>query len=292
MPPIRVCGHAEIQQRLHPVPLTGHKYTMGQVLCLGGSAAMPGAVTLASQAALKSGAGMLRAFVPGRVKGLLLQHLIEAVADTGKNPDILTEQDLPALLERMREKSRVVLAGPGFGRAPESGRLLRSLLEKITLPVVLDADALYHLQPEHIRKIPASAVITPHAGEFARLTGEHVKVILNAPLEFAVKFAAGNGCTVHLKGSTSLTALPSGAVFLHTGGVPGMATAGSGDVLAGMIAAFIAQGHPAEDAVLIAAFYHGEAGRTAAGTLGNRSVTASSLLEFLPSVLKSGEVLA
>ncbi|MFO7840739.1 MAG: NAD(P)H-hydrate dehydratase [Fidelibacterota bacterium] len=291
VPSIILCDHEEITTRLRPIAVTGHKYTMGQVLCLGGSAAMPGAVTLASQAALKSGAGMLRAFVPRKVKNILLHHLIETVVDIAEDEDILIERDLPQLRKLMREKSRVLLAGPGFGRAPESGRLLRSIAAECTLPLVLDADALFHLQPQHIKKIRSPRVITPHAGEFARLLNKDTEEVLNAPLEYAKEFAVENECILHLKGSTSLTALPSGAVYLHVGGVPGMATAGSGDVLAGMIAAFIAQGHPPEDATLIAAYYHGKAGQAAAETLGNRSITASALLKYLPPVLKKDEVL-
>ena len=291
-PEIRNFDHTEARERLRPVPVTGHKYTMGEVLCLGGSAAMPGAAILASRAVLLSGAGMLRALVPGRVKELLLTHLIEAVVHTAADPGILSERDLPQLRRLAKDKSRVILAGPGFGRAAESGRLLRAVLDSAALPLVLDADALWHLKPQHLRSCSAPAVITPHAGEFARLLDRSTEEVLDAPLELAKAFADTNGTIVHLKGSTSITALPGAGVFLHAGGAPGMATAGSGDVLAGMIASFIAQGHAPEAAVPLAAWYHGAAGKAAAAALGNRSVTASALLAYLPAVLKSDEVLA
>ncbi|MBN2780748.1 MAG: NAD(P)H-hydrate dehydratase [Candidatus Marinimicrobia bacterium] len=291
VPDIRLCDHDTAAARLKPIPLTGHKYKMGQVLCLGGSAAMPGAVTLASQAALKSGSGMLRAYVPGQVKPFLLNHLPEAVADAGENAEMLVTRDLPRI-RGLLSKSAAVLIGPGLGRAPESGRLVRMLLQEIRLPLVLDADALFHVTAAQIKSAAAPAIITPHAGEFAGLIKKEIPAVMEASVELAVKFAIETGAIVHLKGSTSLTALPSGAVYLHLTGAPGMATAGSGDLLAGLIASFLAQGHSPEDAVLIGATYHGLSGQAAAAALGNRSMIASDMLTYLPLVLKDDEVLA
>jgi ADP-dependent NAD(P)H-hydrate dehydratase / NAD(P)H-hydrate epimerase len=291
LPSVALCDHGIIKSHLKPVKITGHKYSMGQVLCLGGSAAMPGAVTLAAQAALKSGAGIVRALVPKAVKPLLLQHLIEAIADEGGDNNILIESDLPHI-RALCEKSGAVLLGPGLGQSPESGRLTRALVRELTLPLILDADALSALHPDDLKNCPAPRVITPHAGEFARLTGKSNEEVIHDPIGLALELACGTGTIVHLKGSTSLTALPSGDVFLHVDGAPGMATAGSGDLLAGMITSFIAQGHSAEDATLIGAWYHGKAGRAAADALGNRSMTAGDMLRFLPELLKRDEVLA
>jgi NAD(P)H-hydrate epimerase len=289
VPQVSLCDHDIIKTLLKPIQVTAHKYSMGQVLCLGGSAAMPGAVTLAAQAALKSGAGILRALVPGSVKQILLQHLIEAIADEGQDRQILIESDLPRI-HALCEKSRAVLLGPGLGRSPASGRLARTLVRELPLPMVLDADALFALHPGDLKECPAPRVITPHAGEFARLLGITTEEVLLSPIDRSLALARETGATVHLKGSTSLTALPSGAVFLHGDGAPGMATAGSGDLLAGMIASFIAQGHPPEDATLIGAYYHGKAGQAAAAALGNRYMTASDILHFLAPLLKQDEV--
>lgn len=290
LPPMQLCVHETIKERLRPISITGHKYSVGQVLCVGGSAAMPGAVTLAAQAALKSGAGMLHAVVPKSVKPILLQHIIEAIANTGQNEDILTEQDM-SLIRSLSKKSRALLAGPGLGRAAASGRLLRALLQQNHLPLILDADGLFHIQPKDLKAANYPVVITPHAGEFARLIQKEVRDILDAPIALALDFAVTTDTIVHLKGSTSLTALPSGDVFIHNTGAPGMATAGSGDLLAGMIVSFATQGHSLEDATLIAAYYHGMAGQAAAETLGHRGMTASDILHHVPGVLKEDEVL-
>ncbi|MCD6337043.1 MAG: hypothetical protein J7M01_02275, partial [Candidatus Marinimicrobia bacterium] len=113
-PEMYLCDHDLVREILNPVSLTGHKYSAGQVLAVGGSAAMPGAVTLASLAVLKSGAGMLRAFVPETVKPFLLKQMIEAIVTTGENKNILTDNDLSQILA-LQEKSRTMVLGPGMG---------------------------------------------------------------------------------------------------------------------------------------------------------------------------------
>jgi NAD(P)H-hydrate epimerase len=289
-PVMFLCDHDFVKHHLLPVSLTGHKYTAGQVLCVGGSAAMPGAVTLASLAVLRSGAGMLRALIPGKIKDLFLQKLIEGIVTVSAHPDYLTIDDLPAILQ-LTEKSKAMVIGPGLGRDAATGKLVHAVIEKCMLPMVLDADALYFLESESLKSHQAELIITPHLGEFSRLTGLDTDEIKNDPVRHALSLATKTDTIVHLKGSTSLTALPSGRVFLHATGAPGMATAGSGDLLAGLIASFIAQGHTPENAILIAAYYHGMAGQAAAEQLGNRSMIASDILENIPKVLKLDEVL-
>ncbi|MEA2077701.1 MAG: NAD(P)H-hydrate dehydratase [Candidatus Marinimicrobia bacterium] len=286
-----LCDHELVREKLNPIAVTGHKYSAGQVLCVGGSAAMPGAVTLTSLAVLKSGAGMVRSFVPETVKPILLKQMIEAIVTTGENKDILTDKDLTEILA-LQEKSRAMIIGPGMGREPATGELIRALLKEINIPAVLDADALFHLSKEELKNKNTELIITPHTGEFARLMKIKTEDVLDAPIERALELAVDTNTIVHLKGSTSLTALPSGIVYIHSTGAPGMATAGSGDLLAGMIASFIAQGHKPEDAVLIAVYYHGTAGQAAAEVLGNRSLIASDILEHIPLLLKKDEVLS
>ena len=286
-----LCDHDYVREHLKPVSITGHKYSAGQVVCIGGSAAMPGAVTLASLAVLRSGAGMLRALIPGSIKDLFLQKAIESIVTNTTHPDHLTAEDLPAALD-LQEKSKAMLVGPGMGRQPATGELVRALLKACRIPLVMDADALFHIDTKDLADKNCDLIITPHMGEFARLTGSSVQEIQKDPIGSARDLAVGTGTIVHLKGSSSLTALPTGGVFIHAGGAPGMATAGSGDLLAGMIAAFIAQGHTPENAVLIAVYYHGMAGQAAAEALGNRSMIASDILANIPNVLKADEVLA
>ncbi|MFA6618974.1 MAG: NAD(P)H-hydrate dehydratase [Candidatus Neomarinimicrobiota bacterium] len=288
-PKISLCDHDLIKEKLHPLKITGHKFSAGQVLCIGGSAAMPGAVTLASLAALRGGAGMLRAYVPGKVKDILLKHLVEAIVTEGKDPKILTLADLDKIVA-LQEKSKAMVLGPGLGRMPASGELVRALIAQASIPLVLDADGLYFADKGILKKNKAGLILTPHTGEFARLMNISLDKISEDPIARALELALETGSIVHLKGSTSLTALPSGRVFIHPTGAPGMATAGSGDLLAGLIASFTAQGHKAEDAVLIAAYYHGTAGQAAAEQLGNRTMIATDILENIPEILKKDEV--
>lgn len=288
-PKISICDHAFIKEILKPIKITGHKFSAGQVLCIGGSAAMPGAVTLASLAALRGGAGMLRAYVPGKVKDILLKHLIEAIVTEGNDSEFLTLSDLQEILA-LQEKSKAMVLGPGLNRMPASGELVRALVAKASLPLVLDADALFFVSKDDLKKNKAGLTLTPHTGEFARLLNISTDEVLDAPIQRALDLALETKTIVHLKGSTSLTALPSGRVFIHPTGAPGMATAGSGDLLAGLIASFIAQGHSAENATLIAAYYHGTAGQAAAEQLGNRSMIATDILNQLPKILKNDEV--
>ena len=287
---ILLCEHNLVQDILKPVRISGHKFSAGQVLCVGGSAAMPGAVTLASLAVLRGGAGMLKAYVPGKVKDILLKHAIEAIVTEGKDTNNLIIEDLDGILG-LQDKSGAMVLGPGLDRMPASGKLVRALIEQVDIPLVLDADALFFISKDDLKKNTHGIILTPHTGEFSRLTNLSTEEILNDPIQRALDFALETDCIVHLKGSTSLTALPSGRVFIHPTGAPGMATAGSGDLLAGLIASLIAQGHPIEDAVLIAAYYHGTAGQAAANRLGNRSMIASDILNEIPILLKTDEVL-
>lgn len=289
-PKISLCDHDLIKEKLAPIKITGHKFSAGQVLCVGGSAAMPGAVTLASLAVLRGGAGMLRAYVPGEVKVILLKHLVEAIVTESKDPKILTLSDLDAILA-LQVKSKAMVLGPGLDRMPASGELVRALIEKVSIPLVLDADGLYFSDKEILKRNKAGLILTPHTGEFARLMNISTDEVLDDPIGRALELSIETQSIVHLKGSTSLTALPSGRVFIHSTGAPGMATAGSGDLLAGLIASFIAQGHKPENAILLAAYYHGTAGQAAAEQLGNRSMIATDILEKLPEILKNDEVL-
>ena len=289
-PEMYLCDHDLVREILKPIAMTGHKYSAGQVLAVGGSAAMPGAVTLASLAALKSGAGMLRAFVPEAVKPYILKLMIEAIVTTGTAKNSLNKDDLTSILA-LQDKSAAMVIGPGMGREPATGELVRALLSKADIPLVMDADALYHLSIDLLKRKKTDLIITPHTGEFARLMNIGTEDVREAPIERALELARDTNTIVHLKDSTSLTALPSGRVFIHATGAPGMATAGSGDLLAGLIASFIAQGHKPEDAVLIAVYYHGMAGQAAAEELGNRSMIASDILKNIPSVIKKDEVI-
>ena len=203
-------------------------------------------------------------------------------------------EEYTAILEKAAACD-VAVIGPGLGRHPNTERLARSLLCDLTIPVVLDADGINalagHIDVLDSRSAPT--VLTPHAGEFARLTGGSLPV--RDPVAAARGFAKAHRCTLVLKGRGTVTAAQEGKVWLCGTGNPGMAKGGSGDVLAGMIAALLGQKHlngpgtsTAETAAL-AVWLHGKAGDRCAEQYGEYAMLPSDLIEMLPQVLKENE---
>lgn len=261
-----------------------HKGAFGHVLIVAGSPEKPGAGILASYAALKAGAGLCTAAVPPRNRDLtVLAH-----------PEVMTLSFDKAeeLSGRMHEFS-CILAGPGMGDRLSTLNTVSLLLKESRQPVVLDADALNVLHGQTgLFKSSGSRplVLTPHPGEFARLTGKTIKEVQENRLALAREFALTHQVFLVLKGHHTLTATPAGRVWVNQTGNPGMATAGSGDVLGGMIAGFVAQFHPHQPMEMIlaaAVFLHGFAGDLAARQTGEMGLTAGDIVAFIPkSVLK------
>jgi NAD(P)H-hydrate epimerase len=205
---------------------------------------------------------------------------------------------LPPEYEKILERAKrcdVVLIGPGLGRSPETERLVLSLLADLDCPVVLDADGINALAG-HIDVLDARAaltVLTPHEGEFQRLTGCPLPV--QDRLNTARNFAMSHGCILVLKGHSTVTADQTGRVWINTTGNPGMAKGGSGDVLAGMLAALLGQKPLREPRELpgewmaLGAYYHGAAGDLCAKRLGEYGMTPSDLVQALPEILKEQE---
>jgi ADP-dependent NAD(P)H-hydrate dehydratase / NAD(P)H-hydrate epimerase len=240
------------------------KYTSGSVLVVGGTPGMTGAVCLTAEAAFRADAGYVAIATHPDAMPIVEARVLEAVK---------------APLERVDELARrasAVAIGPGLGRGDEERRLVRRLLRELRVPVVVDADALYELEPDDW---PAPRVLTPHAGELARLLDRDD---VDAHRLDAVRAAADRfGCVVLLKGADTLVAAPGEGVLVSATGTPALATAGSGDVLTGIVAAFLAKGVDARLAAAAAAYAHGRAAE-----LGpERGLIASDLVEALPDVL-------
>jgi len=182
----------------------------------------------------------------------------------------------------------VIACGPGLGRTPGVAEFVSGLLERESSPLVLDADALTVLADDPGRLTGSDerdVIITPHAGEMARLTGMSVSDVQAHRLEVAVDFATSRHLYVVLKGHRTVVATPSGHVFINPTGNPGMATGGTGDVLTGMIAAWLAQLLDAEAACKLAVFLHGAAGDLAEASHGQAAMTATDLLDGLGAAL-------
>ena len=265
-------------QLLPPIVRSRHKYQAGYVVGVAGSQAMPGAALLSSFAALRAGAGMMRLLHAADMRphalGLPAEVLAEPL-ESGMN---------------WLEKASAVFVGPGLGTDKKTANLLRDVLAQITCPCVLDADALTLIAQDDL-KFPEQTVITPHRGEMHRLLGREE---LDGPdlLKACQEYVNEKNVVLVLKGGPSFVFLPKplNMPWVVTRGDAGMATAGCGDVLTGVIAALLAQGLRPGHAALAGTYLHGVAGEFAAEELTSYSVVASDVTEHLPEAF--GELLA
>ena len=233
------------------------KYTAGSVLVVGGSRGLTGAPMLAARAAFRADAGYVAVAAPESALPILEASLLEVVKRPlpEDNAGRLLPRSADAILEAA-EKAQAVAIGPGLGRSDGTVELVRILLDRLTLPVVLDADALWELEP-FTRAAPT--VLTPHSGELARLLGGRSREVDAHRLESARRAATRFGAVVLLKGADTIGATPREGVLVATYGTPALATAGSGDVLTGIVAAFLAKGMDARLGAGVAAAAHGVA---------------------------------
>jgi len=266
-----------------------HKGSVGSALVIGGAPGMTGAVVLAARAAARSGAGYVRAAVPMSLQDLVASQLLGPMVfgfgeDEARS---LTTSALPALIEESARADAVALGG-GLGRRPHAAALARELATRLAKPLVLDADALWALSPAEdrlvpaLRLAPAPRVLTPHLGEMARLTGKDAADLEARRIDAARGWAQRWGAVVVMKGAPTVVAAPDGRVSVNPTGTPALATAGTGDVLAGVLVALLAQGLAPFDAARLAAFVHGRAGERAGDERGVPGAIASDLIERLP----------
>ena len=260
-----------------------HKGNFGHVLVVGGQPGMAGAPALAGLAALRSGAGLVTVACPQTVAGIVAgfepsyMTLPLPVDDTGR-------LSAEAAAKIHRHPATVVALGPGLGQSTEIAELVAKLVAGLSVPLVIDADALHALENTpgilELRE-PGSTVLLPHPGEFGRLLGISVAAVQAKRVELAREFAQKHRVVLALKGAGTIIT-DGEAVVQNTTGNPGMATGGTGDVLAGMVAAVLAQGLGGFDAARLACHVHGLAGDLAAANFGQVSMMASDLLNFLP----------
>lgn len=256
---------------------TAHKGDFGRVYILAGSVGYTGAPVLAADGAVRTGSGLVFLGVPEEIWPVVAVKCAEAMPYP-------VERETDALIRRI-SACDAALIGPGLGQSVQTQQLVRRLVTRLELPLVLDADGLnalagaLHLLKE--RKAPT--VLTPHEGEFARLTGCGVPI--KDRVGAAADFAREYGCTVVLKGHNTVTAAPDGRVWINTSGNPGMAKGGSGDVLSGVILSLIGQGFPVEESAAMGVWLHGRAGDFAALDLGEYGMTPTDLVTSLPKAL-------
>lgn len=273
-----------------PLPAPdAHKASLGRVLVVAGSTDYPGAAVLAARGALRSGAGYVVLAAPAAVRPVLQSHLTaEIVTALPDTPDGSLAAAARDAVLAMSARFDAVVLGPGLGRHAATADVVVSLVERLTLPLVLDADALNALAAADVPSLlgarRAPTVLTPHPAEAARLLGVSTGIVQSDRLVHAESLA-GDGRACLLKGARSAVA-GTGRRSLVLPGNPGMATAGTGDVLAGMTGTLLAQGLPPYEAATLAAHLHALAGDAAAAALTETCMTAEDLLDHLPSAMK------
>ena len=285
----------EIPGRLALMPIFArrktdtHKGTYGHVLVVSGSLGKTGAAILAGKAALKAGAGLVT--VATAASGLpivarsMAELMTEPLAETPEGTISAEAVDRAAALAKGRE---AVVVGPGLSTHPSTGEFLYRLLPRLRGPVVIDADGLnlLGLRPDVLARLPRPAILTPHPGEFSRLTGLPTAEVLKRRLELAPSFAVRHNVVLVLKGYRTLVAAPDGRVFINPTGNPGLATGGSGDVLSGIIASLLAQLKDPLLAAVAGVYLHGLSGDLAAGALSEKALVAGDIIRYLPKALR------
>lgn len=270
-------------------PVDAHKGSCGKVFFLAGSIGMTGAAFLCSYAGLYVGAGMVFLGIPAVLNNIMEQKLTEVITlplpDTAGHLNI---EGYERIIEYISSVDAVGI-GPGVGRNTETLELIKKVVLKLDVPMVIDADAIFALstQPELLKEITVPVVITPHPGEMANFLGCSIEDVCRDRIGIARKVAAKYNIIVVLKGARSIIATPNEEVWINPTGNQGMATAGCGDVLTGMIAGFIAQGISPVYATKLSVFLHGLAGDIKAEDKGMLSLIATDILNGIPEAIKS-----
>ena len=274
---------------LPPRNRSGHKGSMGEALFIAGASGYFGAPYFAAMSFLKAGGGYARLAVP--------RSMVSAIAQKGSEIVFIPQEETASgsialgnrnRLVELAEKMDMVVIGPGLSLDPETQQLVRELVKTISAPVLIDGDGISAVSGDMkiVRKRKSPTVLTPHLGEMSRMAGLSISEISRRRIPVLQKTAGDLGSFIVLKGAHSLIGCPDERVFINLSGNSGMATAGSGDVLTGTIAAAIGLGLPPEEAVKKGVFIHGFAGDLAAAEKGEDGMTAQDILECLPRAMK------
>jgi NAD(P)H-hydrate epimerase len=281
-PHLELLTRAGMRELIPPRSPDSHKGDYGRVLIVAGSRGKTGAAHLAATGALRSGAGLVTVATPARCQDVVAamgaEYMTEAIDETDDGLDV---DAVDRILEIARD---VVAIGPGLGQLPGTRQFVTTLVDRATMPLVIDADGLnaFTGDPDRLSgREGRDVIITPHPGEMARLVGMSTDEVQASRLEIARNFASAHHVYVVLKGHRTLIATPDEKVFINPTGNPGMATGGTGDVLTGMIAAWLAQLLDAEAACKLAVYLHGMAGDLADADEGEVALTSEDLAAHL-----------
>jgi NAD(P)H-hydrate epimerase len=267
-----------------------HKGTYGHLLVIAGARGKTGAAILACRAAMRAGAGLVTLAAPRSLNDIFAGSLVEVMTEPLPENAAEEMQELtPEQWSRLVERKNALVFGPGLGVNDATRNTLRWLLRNLAIPWVIDADGLNNLalDIDRLRSAKTPPVLTPHPGEMARLIGKTSATIAQDRVGVAREFAVGHRCYLVLKGARSVIATPSGKVFINPTGNPGMASGGMGDVLAGMLGAFLGQGFSQDDAMKLGVFLHGFVGDRVAGERGEIGLVASDIIDGISAGLRA-----
>jgi len=276
--PYYLTEEKDVKSILRPRRKFSHKGDYGHALLIAGSYGKMGAAVLAAKACLRSGCGLLTTNIPQEGYDIMQISVPEAMVEYNTRETVSADADL--MLSENRKYNAIGI-GPGIGTDNTAKRILSDLLKNRKTPMAIDADALNLIaaDPEMLQRLPEKSILTPHPKEFDRLAGISSSGYerLQKQLEFSLKHKV----IVVLKGAYTSVAFPDGRCFFNSTGNPGMATAGSGDVLTGIILSLLAQNHTPEDAALLGVYLHGLAGDFAAEEFSQQGMIAGDIIRFL-----------
>jgi NAD(P)H-hydrate epimerase len=272
-------------------PGYSHKGDYGHVLLISGSRGKTGAALMAARACMRAGAGLLTIGAPGLLadsfQAAVREEMFLPLPDTGHGT--LSLSALDGILDFLDRRGNVLAIGPGIGTQEETRRLVIELLARCTVPMLIDADAINALTGKAalLKRVKAPVVLTPHPGEFSRISGKGVGEIERDRVDAASSFAKRTGAVIILKGVPTVVAEPEGRTFINSAGNPGMAKAGVGDALTGMASALMAQGLSPLGASLLSVYLHGLAGDISASEKGEHSLLSSDIIEAIPGAYRA-----
>ena len=271
-------------EMIKPRESISHKGSYGKVGLIGGSKGMAGSIYLSSLAALRTGSGLVYTLVPEKLSEILQIKSVENIIYPIGNEDFLGKDSAEEILKIIKDYDAIGI-GPGFSRYPGQEVLLKDIISEFKKPIVVDADGLFHLK-RILNKVPTKhLILTPHLKEFSNLIDVSLEKIMEDPLFYGQDFMEDFEGVLVLK-SHRTQVFSKKEHFTNEFGNPGMATAGSGDVLTGVITSFVGQGFPPMEAATMGVTFHSLAGDAAARELGEYSLIARDIIKYLPKVLQ------
>jgi ADP-dependent NAD(P)H-hydrate dehydratase / NAD(P)H-hydrate epimerase len=260
-----------------------HKGSYGRVGILSGSKGMAGAAVLNCNAALRSGSGLVKACIPESIYSIVESMSIESITYAFDEQNISFDE----LNRELIQFSDVIATGSGCANMKNYRQMLEYIIENTQKPLVIDAEGINVLNLDILKSHKQNIILTPHFGEMARLLKKDINYLREDIIDKAAEFANKYNVYLILKGARTVISCPGGHVYINTTGNPGMATAGSGDVLTGIIASFIGQKIEITNALRTAVYIHGLAGDIGSGFVGEYSLIGGDLIKYLPEAVKS-----